>query len=510
VKMTRPQRLTVIGAALLALFLGALDALVIAAAMPTVAADLGRLQLYSWVYSVYFLARAVSLPITGKLADVYKSRTLFMTSIAIFLLSSVAAGCAWNMTALIVARAVQGLGAGGIFALVYIVLADVSTEDNRGRTLSVASAVWGVSSVLGPTLGGVMVTYFSWRWIFFVNVPLGIASFWGIGAYLMETRPKNEHVVLDWWGAALLTSAILSFLFVFLLGGRKYAWLSPTIIGLSAAAVICALAFVSVERRAQDPILAIHFFKNRGFATGNAAVFLSSFAIFSLFAFAPLFIQGVQEKSPLQVGMVMVSLSLGWSTGSIILGQFIDRMGYKPCAVVGALFLLAGCTMTLSFTAVTSSSFIFASFFTIGVGMGAVALSTLLVVQSWLGSEHLGVATSSNQFARTLGGTVGVGICGSFIATHFSELSTRLRTSGILDSLPQLLSEQGSSRIEALLQPNVQASMPPALLQTIHSAVSRGITAVFWAVVGAALLCLLLCLLIPGGKRSRGPRDQAE
>lgn len=500
--LTRPQRLTVIGAALLALFLGALDALVIAAAMPTVVADLGGLPLYSWVYSGYFLARAVSLPIVGKLADVCKTRTLFMTAIVVFLISSMLAGVSWNMAVLIAARVAQGLGAGGIFALVYIVLADVSTADNRGRTLSIASAVWGIASVLGPTLGGVIVTYFSWRWIFFINVPLGIASLWGIGAHLMEVRPKNERVVLDLWGAVLLTSAILAFLFVFLLGGRTLPWLSPPIIALAAAAILGLLAFVRVERRAQDPILAIRFFKNRGFATGNVAVFLSSFAIFSLFAFAPLFIQGVQGRTPLQVGMVMVSLSLGWSTGSIILGRFIDRVGYKGCAVTGALFLLAGAALTLTFTAATGAAYIFASFFIIGVGMGDVGLSTLLVVQSWLGSQHLGVATSSNQFARTLGGTVGVGICGSFIAMRLADLSAALEKSGVLDRLPHRVAEQGLGRIEALLQPEVQALMPPDLLHTIQSAVARGVTAVFWTVVAAALLCLVVCLLIPAARPS--------
>ena len=496
--LTSTQRFAVIGAALTALFLGALDALIISTAMPTVVADLGGLQLFSWVYSSYFLARAVSLPIFGKLADLYKGRTLFLTSIGAFLLASIAAGCAWNMTVLILARVVQGIGAGGIFALVYVILADVSRPENRGRTLSIASSVWGIASVLGPTMGGFIVTYASWRWVFFLNVPLGIASLWGIGRHFSDTRPKRDKVSLDFQGVATLSTAILAFLFALLLGGRSHPWTSPLILGLLMFSILGLVAFVYTESRAPEPILSIGFFKNRGFATGNAAVFLSSFAIFSLFAFAPLFIQGVQGKTPMQVGIAMVSLSLGWSLGSVALGQVIDRVGYKPCALAGALALVAGCFMTLLFTVESSIWFSFATFFIIGVGMGFVALSTLLVVQSWLEVKDLGVATASNQFARTLGGTVGVGVCGSFIAASFGDLAETVRSSNLLDRLPAHLREGGAGQIEGLLQPEIQALIPPDLHHMLRDAVTRGTHAVFWTVSIAAIFCLLICLMLPG------------
>ena len=309
------QRITVIGAALLALFLGALDALVMSAAMPTIVADLGGLPLYSWVYSAYFLARAVSLPIFGKLADLFPNRHLFIIAIALFCLASAAAGCAVNMITLIGARVIQGIGAGGIFALVYIVLADVSSPATRGRTLSLASSIWGIASVLGPTLGGFIVTYFSWRWIFFINIPLGVISLWGIGTYLVDLRSKRKAISLDLLGVATLTTAILAFLFAFLLGGRSYAWTSPRILGLLGLSAVVFVVFIWAEKRARDPILPMQHFHNRAFSVGNAAVFLSSFAIFSMFAYAPLFIQGVQGKTPLQVGVAMLSLSLGWSVG---------------------------------------------------------------------------------------------------------------------------------------------------------------------------------------------------
>jgi len=497
VTITRAQQMTIMGAALLALFLGALDALVMSAAMPTIIADLGGLQLYSWVYSAYFLARAVSLPIFGKLADLYPNRRLFMGTIVLFSLSSAAAGCAVNMISLIAARVVQGVGAGGIFALVYIVLADVAPPQKRGRTLSLASAIWGIASVLGPSLGGFVVTYFSWRWIFFINIPLGAISLWGIGTYLVELRARKKDVSLDFLGVATLSTAILAFLFAFLLGGRTYAWASPAIIGLLALFVIGTLTFIMVEKRARDPILPMGLFRDRGFSAGNAAVFLSSFAIFSMFAYAPLFIQGVQGKSPMEVGVAMLSLSLGWSIGSIALGQFIDRMGRRSAAVVGAVCLVGGSAMTLGFSPDTTTSYSFASFFVIGVGMGFVALATLLAVQAAVPVKDLGVATASNQFARTLGGTVGVGIGGSFIVTRFSELAGAIEARGVWEQLPPGLAGDGFRQIEDLLRPEILLALPDDLRGWIQASVAAGVIAVFWTVLAAALLCLLLCWLLP-------------
>jgi EmrB/QacA subfamily drug resistance transporter len=495
------QRWTVIIAALLALFLGAMDALVVSAAMPTIVAELGGLHLYSWVYSSYFLARAVSLPIFGKLADLYKTRNIFLAAIGLFTLSSVAAGLAFNMISLIIARAVQGIGAGAIFALVYVVLADISPPESRGRTLSFASSVWGIASVLGPTLGGFIVSYFSWRWIFFINIPLGLISLWGIGAYLLDVRPKKDKVSMDFAGVASLSTAVLAFLFAFLLGGRNYAWSSSLIIGLLILSLVCIIAFIAIEHRAKDPILSIAFFRTRGFSTGNAAVFLSSFVIFSMFAFAPLFIQGAQGRSPLVVGTAMLSLSLGWSLGALALGQFIDRVGHKVTALAGAVCLMVSCVVNLTFTPATSTYYIFFNFLVIGTGMGWVALSTLLVVQACLDEKDLGVATSSNQFARTLGGAVGVGVCGSFIAARFSNLFESVRNSDLMRHLPAEMSEAGFGQVESLLHPEAQAAMPDALRHMVQDAVMGGVGGVFWTVTVAAGFCILLCLLIPGEKK---------
>jgi len=498
--LSAKQRRTITGAALLTLFVSAMDALIVSAAMPTVVADLGGLHLFSWVYTVFFLARTISLPIIGKLADLYSRRTLLLSSVAVFTLASLGAGCAWNMPTLIAARVLQGISSGGVMALVYIVLADVTEPAGRGRALSLASSVWGIASVLGPTLGGVLVTYLSWRWIFWVNIPLGLLSLWGIGAYFIDTRPKVERVALDGWGAVSLTVAILAFLIAFLLGGRRYAWFSPQIIGLLALFLVSAVVFFRIEKSAAAPILSTAFFPVRGFAAGNGAVFFSSFAIFALFAYAPLYIQTVQSRSPMQVGLAMLSLSLAWSIGSIALGMFIHRLNQRPAGVVGAAILLAGCAMTLTFTAQSSFFYGFSCFFIVGLGMGFVALSTMLVVQSSLPPADLGVATSSNQFARTLGGTVGVGVCGGFFASRLAGLTETIRASGVIDRLPANLAESGLGDIESLLHPDVLAEMPPELTALLVQGVAQGTDRVFWGVTLSAAACLVLCWLVPGRK----------
>lgn len=500
--LTRHQRIIVIVASLGALFLGAMDALIISAAMPTIVADLGGLDLYSWVYSAYFLSRAVSLPIFGKLADLYKSRTLFMVTVGIFLISSLAAGFAWNMTVLIIARIVQGIGAGGLFALVYIVLSDISAPEARARTLSLASFTWGVASVLGPTLGGIIVTYFSWRWMFWINLPLGLACLWGIGAHLVEIRPKKETVSLDLWGVSTLTTTILAFLMLLMTAGRTYAWTSPPMIALMALSFGGLIAFIRIELRAKDPILSIHFFGNRSFSAGNGALFLSSFTLFSLFAFAPLYIQGAQGRTPMQVGMALLSLTLGWSLSSVVLGQFIDRVGRKPCAVAGAVALIAGCAMTLNFTTESTMTYCAVSFLIVGVGMGFVALATLLMVQAGVGAQDLGVATSANQFARTLGGAVGVGVCGGLVAARFSHLTDAITASGVLDHLPASVAENRFAEIGQLFDPEVQMTIPPELMRLVQGTVARGVGDVFITATVSATLCLLVCLMLPSEPKS--------
>ncbi len=490
------KRNFIIIASLLALFLGALDALVMSAATPTIVADLGGLHLYSWVYSAYFLARAVSLPVFGKLADIYRSRRLFIISICIFMLGSILAGLAQNMMQLIISRVLQGIGAGGNFALVYIVLADISSPADRGKTLSLGSFIWGLASVLGPTFGGVVVTYFSWRWIFFVNVPLGAFCLLGIALFLIDVREKKKEAAIDYWGAVTLSTAILGLLTVFLMAGRSFDWVSPQIIGLSILTIAAGVAFYYAEKRAPEPILSLDFFKSRGFSIGNGTAFLASFTIFALFAYSPLFIQGALGKTPLQMSVAMLTMSLGWSIGALVCGQMVNRFGQKPSTIFGCLCLVIGGGIMITFSADTSLTTCSIVLGISGVGMGFVSMATLLVVQDSLDVSDLGVATSSHQFARTLGGTIGVGISGSFVTMTLSNVMESLMKTDLKNLPPSLIIEI-KQNIENIFRPEIQAALAPEIQKAMQEAVARGVLTVFWITFFTSLLCLLLSLLIP-------------
>ena len=482
----------IIGAALLALFLGALDALVMSAAMPTIITELGGLHLYAWVYSAYFLARAVSLPVFGKLSDLYATKSLFLFSIGLFVLASVAAGVSPSMGFLVAARVFQGIGSGGIFALVYVVLSDVALPGQRAKTLSLASSVWGISSLIGPTLGGFIVTFFSWRWIFLMNLPLGIFSLVGILYFFKEFREKPGQVYLDWAGIICMTGFILGLLTLVMAGGREMAWDSAQFIFLAFLTLLFGAGFYLAEKKARDPILDFKFFKVRGFALGNIIAFCASFSTFSLFAYAPLFLQGALATTPLQVGYAMLSLSLGWSLGSLFIGRIMHRVGKKWATLAGVLLMVAGTGLTLGFSRETSLVQCFLVLQVVGFGMGFITLSTLLIVQDSLTPADLGVATSFHQFSRTLGGTIGVGLCGGIVT---SRLMTRLESAD--NSLPQAIVARLHESHENLFQADFQAMIPEGAAKILQEAVANSVYSAFIIVFAVSLIGLCLVGFLP-------------
>jgi EmrB/QacA subfamily drug resistance transporter len=486
------QRNLTIWSTLLALFLGALDALVMTAAMPTIIAELRGLHLYAWTYSAYFLARAVTLPIFGKLSDIYSSRNLFLFSIGLFLAASIAAGFSQSMGFLVVTRVFQGIGCGGIFALVYVILSDVSTPGERAKTISFASVVWGLSSLVGPTLGGFIVTWFSWRWIFFINIPLGLFSLAGVAFYFKEYRVKTSSKKLDTLGALLLSGSILGFLTLIMSGGRELPVLSPSFILIAVATVVSATAFYHVEKRAENPMLNFSYFKYRSYSIGNTLVFFSSFTIFALFAYAPLMLQGALSQTPMQVGYAMLSLSFGWSLGSFVAGRNMAIIGQKRSTLIGTILVTIGTGITLNFSLSTGMTGCFIAFLIVGLGMGFVSLTTLLVVQDSVEPADLGVATSFHQFSRTIGGAVGVGLCGGIVT---ERLIGELSVAG--QKLPEgvigLLKESTANLFQKEFQNLVPLDLAPLLQEAVLNATYLAFVIVFII----SVLNLALSLMLP-------------
>ena len=486
------RRSWIIWAALLALFLGALDALVMTAAMPTIIAELGGLHLYAWAYTSYFLARAVALPIFGKLSDMYSTRLLFLFAIGLFLAASVAAGCSPTMEFLVVSRVFQGIGGGGIFALVYVVLSDVSAPEQRAKTISFASAVWGISSLIGPTLGGLIVTWFSWRWIFFINIPVGLFSLYGIASYFQEFREKTGGRSFDLLGALLLSTFILGLLTLIMTGGRELPVASLPYLLIAMATVASGIAFYLVEARAENPMLDFSYFKIPSYALGNILVFFASFAIFSLFAYAPILLQGALSQTPLQVGYAMLSLSLGWSIGALLVGRNMHLIGHKKASVIGAVLVATGTGLTLGFSRTTGLAECFIVFLIVGLGMGFVSLTTLLVVQDSVDKANLGVATSFHQFSRTMGGTIGVGLCGGIVT---DRLIGELSAAG--QKLPEDLILMLKESMANLFQPEFQALVPAGMQAMLQNAVLKGVYLALVIIFMVSVLNLGLSLLLP-------------
>ncbi len=486
----------IIGAVLIALFLCAMDALIMSVAMPTIVTELGGLNLYAWAYSGFSLTNAVTLPVIGKLADLYDIKKLFIFSIGFFIITSVAAGLSNSMLFLVIARALQGFGAGGNMALVYIVLSDVSTPSNRAKTLALGSFIWGFSSVAGPSVGGFITTYMSWRWIFFINVPIGLISLTGIAILFKETRVKKRAVNLDIKGAFTLCGWVFCLLTLILSGGEQFPWISAPSIILTIITIIFMISFVIAENHSLEPVISLKFFRFRDFILGNGAAFLSSFGVFSLFAYAPLFIQGALRKNPMEVGYAMLTMSLAWTAGPIILTRFVHKINNKVAIITGALLLTVGSGYLLTFGPSTTMVECLIAFIIIGLGMGFVSICTLLVVQNALPPRDLGVATSSQQFFRTLGATIGVGIAGA-VAT--SSLVSKLKSAG--DLIPAEVFRQISENIENIFKAEFFMPLSQEIKLILQNAVAGSISTVFWVVFGTALLTLVSGLLIREGNK---------
>jgi MFS family permease len=367
--------------------------------------------------------------------------------------------------------------------------------------MSYASFVWGLASVLGPSLGGFIVGWVSWRWIFYINIPVGLLSLAGIGLFLTETREKRPIIEIDYAGILTLVVAILSFLTAFLLGGRTYAWTSLPMAGLFALFLLSAAGFYLAERRSREPIFCFDFFRLPGFTTGNGLVFFSSVAIFSLAAFCPLFIQGALGQTPAQLGLVMVSLSLGWSGGALYCGRQVQRWGEKPFALAGGVILVLGCAMAVRFSAQTGLWACALAIGLAGVGMGFTSIATLLIVQNSVDQRDLGVATSSHQFTRTLGGTVGIGICGSLVTTQFARVADALNATALQGAIAPEIMDQIRRNFENFFRPDLQQQLSDTARSALHQAIGNCVIDVFWLALVSAVICLGWGLVLPGRDR---------
>jgi EmrB/QacA subfamily drug resistance transporter len=406
------RRLALFGV-LLSIFMGAMESTVVATAMPKVVESLGNIQMYSWVFSGFLLTSTVTMPLWGRLSDLFGRRRTFLIGLAVFLAGSALSGLAADMWQLIVFRMVQGLGAGSLITIGMTIVGDLYGLERRAKMQGYISSVWGVASLVGPLLGGFLTDYVSWRWIFYINLPIGALAMLLIATALRGAIAVPRRPVIDYAGLALFTLGISALLLSVLEGGRTAAWTGIDVIGPLALSAIALALFVSVERRAPDPIVPLRLFRNRMVLAAALTGFLSGMAMFGAISFVPLFMQAVTGASATLSGWVLTPFILGWTVCSIVSARLVLRAGYRNLVLAGMLCLTAAFLLFTRWTESLATLSAMRDVLIAGVGMGCTMVPMIIAVQSAVAREDLGAATSVTQFFRTVGGAIGLSVMGA-------------------------------------------------------------------------------------------------
>jgi EmrB/QacA subfamily drug resistance transporter len=397
------------------LLLAALDQTIVATALPKVVSDLGGITQYSWVFTAYMLGSTVTVPLYGKLGDVHGRKPLFIVAIVIFLVGSALCGIAQNMWELVVFRAVQGIGAGGLVPLTLAMVGMIIPPRDRGRYQGLIGSVFAAASIIGPLVGGFIVDNTSWRWIFFVNLPVGIVALVVIVVTMPRRRYKQEHSI-DWLGAALLAAGTTALLLGLVWGGRDYPWGSGEVVGALAAAAALLVAFAFVELRVREPILPFDLLRNRTVSASVACMALVGAAMFGTISFVPLFVQGVIGTSATSSGVVLTPLMLGAVTTSFVSGQIVSRTGrYRPNTLIGPLLLGAAELLLWRMDVNTTNREAARNMVIAGIGLGMMMQIFVLSIQNSVPQRAMGTATALTQFSRSIGATLGVTLMGVLV-----------------------------------------------------------------------------------------------
>jgi len=501
------QVLVTFSGLLLAMLLASLDQTIVSTALPTIVGDLGGIDQLSWVVTAYMLAATVTIPLWGRASDLFGRKRLFQGAIAVFLLGSALSGMAQSLGELIAFRALQGLGAGGLMTLAMAIVADIISPRERGRYQGYIQMVFVFASVAGPLFGGLFADHLTWRWVFYVNLPIGAVALTVISTTLPLTT-TDRRPRIDWLGAALVAGAITAVLLVTTWGGRQYAWTSAEIVGLGVGAVALLVAFVAQERRAPEPILPLRLFREPVFDVVSATLFLTTCAFFAAVVFTPLYLQVVTGASATASGLLLLPLMLAAAASTAVSGRLMTKTGrYKRFPVAGlalmslGLFLLS--RMDTGTSRLTTSLFLVV----FGVGFGMVSQVLTVAIQNAVDRPDIGVATGSANLFRALGGSVGVALFGAIFAARLDTWLPRTVPGGT----------RGVSADALQASPETLHAMPAGVRDGIAEAVAHALQTVYMVAAPIALVGLAVVLLLrevplrgPGGPPPKGEGPAAE
>jgi EmrB/QacA subfamily drug resistance transporter len=489
--LSQTERVLVTIGVMVGMFLSALEATAISTAMPTVVSSLGGLNIYSWVFSAYFLTSAVSLPLWGKLSDLYGRRSFYVFGIAIFLLGSALSGQSESMLELIIFRGIQGLGGGALITLGMIIIGEIFSLRERARVQGLFGGVWGFSSIVGPLIGGFITDHFSWRWVFYLNIPFGVIAALIVGLQLKEPS-RNKEIHLDYRGAFFLISLITLALLGLAEVGKEHNLRSPTTLLMLGSCLAVLWLFLRTERRAKDPILPLHLFSDRFFRTSAITGFLIGMAMFGSISFIPLFIQGVIGTTATRTGTVLAPLLLSWVFLSSISGKLMLTFGYRPLMFVGTLLVTIGFYLLAQMDENTNQANVVRNMLFLGCGMGMIFVPLVLAVQNSVPRKHFGIATSATQFFRLVGGTLGVSIMGLVMSLYMARGSNYLPE--------QSLYADYLKNPDLIVNPAARETLSPQVLSFLKGLLANSLHYVFITGFVIAILAFLSAFLVPNDK----------
>ena len=485
-EVKKTNRPFVLASIMLAMYMGAIEGTIVSTAMPAIAGDLGGFSLYSWVFSAYLLMHTVTVLIYGKLSDLYGRKPVINFGITMFLIGSLLCGLAESMTMLVIFRMVQGLGAGAVTSIATTIVGDIYTKEERAKIQGYLSSVWGISAILGPALGGVLVSYASWKFVFWLNIPLGILSIAGITLFLHETVEKKKHTI-DFAGAFYLTLSVAALMIVLVEGGTRWSWLSFQSLGLLFLSMIVFVGFYFQEKRAAEPMMPFSIWRVRSIFIANITSLTTGIMLIGIASFLPAFVQGVMERSPIEAGFSLTTMSIGWPLASTVAGTLVLRVGFRKTSLLGGAALIVGSIIFVILTPEAGPLLAALGSFFIGVGMGLTSTTFIVSIQSSVGWNERGIATASNSFMRNLGNTIAAallgGILNSQLKKYFAEHSAGMKID--VDSVDILLNEEARN------------NLPIERLNLLQNGLTHSLHIVYDVVLVIAVISFILIYFFP-------------